>query len=181
LTNLEIFASPINAFTESALPFIKDQNKFLKRNLIENGVHFYHHFVWTRKCGVLQLSLQLSKRPEIVECEILVVGWMKESYDSEVIEISQCLMGSGIIEIKESISGTLRQPVLCLLFIQIGQDFLTKNSRLNVSCNGRMAALSIPERKKQTQIITFFVPINGRTRIGLAIYKPAYMEDRGLS
>jgi hypothetical protein len=106
---------------------------------------------------------------------------MKESYDSEAIEISQCLMGSGIIEIEESISGTLRRPILCLLFIQIGQDFLTKNSRLNVSCNGRMTTLLIPECKKQTQIITFFAPINGRTRICLAISKPAYMKDRELS
>jgi hypothetical protein len=86
LANLKIFASPINAFTQSAFPFIKDQNKFFKRNLIENGVHFHHHFVWTRKCGFFQLSIQLSKWPEIAECEILAVGWMKESYDSEAIK-----------------------------------------------------------------------------------------------
>jgi hypothetical protein len=51
---------------------------------------------------------------------------MKVLCDSEVIEILQCLMRNGMIEIKESIPGTLLRPILYPLFAEIGHDFFNK-------------------------------------------------------
>jgi hypothetical protein len=49
LINLEIFASPINVFTESVILFVKNQNSLFKRNLHQNVIHNCLHFDWTHK------------------------------------------------------------------------------------------------------------------------------------
>jgi hypothetical protein len=64
---------PINAFAQSALPFINDQNKHLKRNLVENGVHFHHQFGWIRKRTSFQFSFLHSEHPKVSGCEIEAV------------------------------------------------------------------------------------------------------------
>jgi hypothetical protein len=64
------------------------------------------------------------------------------------------------METKESIPVPVLRPILRSLFIEIGQDLLIKNSQLNVFRGDRITKFPVPEREKQTEIITFFVPIN---------------------
>jgi hypothetical protein len=65
-------------------------------------------------------------------------------------------------------------------FVEISQDFSTKNSRSNASFGSNRTTFPIPEREKQTQFIIVFALINGRTRVGLATSTPAHIEDREL-
>jgi hypothetical protein len=84
-----------------------------------------------------------------------------------------------MIKMEESVLGTFPWMIPGLFFIEIGQGFLTKNSRSNV-LYGNKIAFSIPEREKQTQIITSFAPINDRIRIDLAAFTSTHIKDREL-
>jgi hypothetical protein len=60
------------------------------------------------------------------------------------------------------------------------KTFPTKNSRSNVSVGDNRTTFPIPAHEKQTQIITFFALMNGRTRVGFTTFTPVHIEDRRL-
>jgi hypothetical protein len=65
-------------------------------------------------------------------------------------------------------------------FLEIHQDFWIKKTRLSVSFGDNRTMFPIPQRQKQTQIITVFAPIDGRTRVGFAASTRVHIENRGL-
>jgi hypothetical protein len=90
-------------------------------------------------------------------------------------------MRNGIVEMEENVLRIFLWPILHPLFVEIDQNVFDKNLYLSILYGDRITAFPILKREKQTQIITFFDPINYRIRVGLAISKPTHMEDRGSS
>jgi hypothetical protein len=111
LVNLETFPSSNNAFTQSALPFIKHSYKLIKKNSAENGARCGQHFEWIPKRGSFQLSFQLPEEQEVAGREIRAVGRMRKSCDSEAIKIPRRPMRSGIVTVEKSGPGVFPRTI----------------------------------------------------------------------
>jgi hypothetical protein len=66
-------------------------------------------------------------------------------------------MWNGIVKMEERFPGTFPHS----FFVETGEDFSTKDIRLNVSFDGNRTTFPLTEPEKNTQVITLFAPING--------------------
>jgi hypothetical protein len=112
--HLDIFACFINILTWSTLSFIKDLNQLVKTTLYTNIFHFCFCIDCIRKRVLFTFSFDIRR--------------IKESSDSDPIDLLRCPTGSGIID--DASSTNLLPP-----FHQNGLSLFGKNSRLNISCD----------------------------------------------
>jgi hypothetical protein len=89
-------------------------------------------------------------------------------------------MRGNVVEMQKSVIGALLRRFLHQFLVEILRTLSTKNERVKVSFACQAIMLPIPKRKKQTQIVDFFSPIHGRTRVDFAIATPAHINNRRL-